>query len=146
MCLAINKVGGKVSEMYPKRVINKERLRKISSSFSWIDHRFINQGFIKELQSIEILVYLFLVTVGDRYGLSFYGDDRICRLLKIDKSSLCSARDKLILKSFIEYKDGIYQVLELPRGIFVDGVRSSQESVFRVSDILREVLTAQEKR
>ncbi len=132
--------------MYPKRVINKERIRRIRSSFSWIDHRFINQGFIKELKSIEILVYLFLVAVGDRYGLSFYGDDRICRLLKIDKISLCLARDKLILKLLIEYQDGMYQVLELPRGIFVDEVHASRESVSRVSDILGEVLTVQEKK
>ncbi len=131
--------------MYEKRVINKERIRKISGSFSWIDHRFINHGFIKELDSTEILLYLFLVTVGDRYGLSFYRDDTICRLLKIDKASLWLARDKLILGSLIEYKDGMYQVLELPRGIFVDEVHSSRKGISRVGDILREVLTVQEK-
>ncbi len=127
--------------MYEKRVINKERIRKISGSFSWIDHRFINHGFIKELDSTEILLYLFLVTVGDRYGLSFYRDDTICRLLKIDKASLWLARDKSILGSLIEYKDGMYQVLELPRGIFVDEVHSSRKGISRVGDILREVLT-----
>lgn len=103
--------------MYAKKVINKERIRRIKGSFSWIDHRFINQRFIRELDSTEILLYLFLVTVGDRYGLSFYGDNAICQLLKVDKTSLCHARDKLILESLIAYEDGVYQVLELPRGL-----------------------------
>lgn len=130
--------------MYSKRVINRGRIRRISGSFSWIDHRFINQGFIEELDSTEILLYLFLVTVGDRYGLSFYGDERICQLLKINKESLGLARDKLIRASLVEYKDGVYQVLELPRGIFADEVHSAREGISRVGDILREVLVTQQ--
>lgn len=126
--------------MYSKRVINKERIRRISGSFSWIDHRFINQGFIKELVSAEILLYLFLVTVGDRYGLSFYRDTSICQLLKMDKASLSLARKKLILASLIAYEDGIYQVLELPRGIFVDEPHSSKKDISKVGDVLREIL------
>ena len=129
--------------MYRKRVINKERIRRIGDSFSWIDHRFINDGFIRDLDSIEILLYLFLVTVGDRYGLSFYGDDRICQLLKIDRASLCSSRERLIRESLIEYEDGIYQVLELPRGIFTDTTRSSRKGMSKVDAILRDILAIQ---
>lgn len=101
--------------MYRKKILNQDRVRKIPSSFSWLDHRFITHGLIAELYPLEMLLYLFLVMVGDRYGLSYYGDEKICQLLKIDKPSLYTLRKKLILKSFIEYDDeGIYQVLALP--------------------------------
>lgn len=126
--------------MYEKRVIDKERIRRISGSFSWVDHRFINEGFIRDLDSTEILLYLFLVTVGDRYGLSFYRDDTICQLLKIDKPSLCRARKELILASLIAYEDGIYQVLELPSGIFTDTIHSSRKGISKAGDVLREIL------
>ena len=132
--------------MYSKKVMNKERIRRISGSFSWIDHRFINHGFIEHLDSIEILLYLFLVAVGDRYGLSFYGDDKICQLLKIDRMSLQRARKKLILESLIEYRGGVCQVLELHGGSFVEPPDSSREGISSLGDILREALTTHKKR
>lgn len=100
--------------MYIKRIIDKTRVRRIPDSFSWIDHRFISAGYIEALETVEIIVYLFLVSVGDRYGLSFYGSDAICRLLKIDRESLYRAREGLLRKSFIRYEGEIYQVLSLP--------------------------------
>lgn len=66
-------------------IINHKRLRKITNSFSWIDHRTITGGFLDNLSTVEILLYFFLVAVCDRHGVSFYHDDRICRLLKIDQ-------------------------------------------------------------
>lgn len=97
-----------------KKIINKRRVRKICGSFSWIEHRFITGGFLRDLTSIQILLYFFLVAVADRYGVSFYHDDRICHLLKIDLSSLGQAREGLIQRSLIAYDFPIYQVLELP--------------------------------
>lgn len=97
-----------------KRIIDTRRVRKICGSFSWMDHRFITGGFLKELTSMEILVYFFLVAVSDRYGISFYHDDRICHLLKIDLSSLGQAREGLMQRSLIAYEFPVYQVLQLP--------------------------------
>ena len=100
--------------MEEKKVIKRKRVRRIEGSFSWIDHRFITQGFLNDLSNIEILLYLFLVSVSDRYGLSFYHDDRICNLLKIDMPSLGEARQQLIMRSLLAYERPIYQVLSLP--------------------------------
>jgi hypothetical protein len=74
--------------MQSKRVLDPERVRKIEGSFSWIDHRFITGGFLRHLCTLEILLYLFLVAVSDRNGLSFYHDDRIASLLRIDLAAL----------------------------------------------------------
>ena len=95
-------------------LIDRERIRKIAGSFSWIDHRFISGGFIRDLSHEEILIYLFLVAVSDRQGLSFYHDDRICSLLKIDLAALGEARDALVERALIAWRPPVYQVLALP--------------------------------
>jgi len=97
-----------------KEIINKKRIRKICGSFSWVDHQLITGGFLTELSSAAILLYFFLTAVSDRNGLSYYYDDRICRLLKIDLSNLAEAREELIQVSLIAYRYPMYQVLALP--------------------------------
>jgi hypothetical protein len=63
---------------------------------------------------LEILLYLFLVAVSDRNGVSFYHDDRIASLLKIDLPALGQAREGLVLRSLVAYQPPLYQVLSLP--------------------------------
>lgn len=112
--------------MVSKEPIEKGRIRKIRGSFSWIDHRFITGGFLDKLSSTETLLYLFLVAVGDKNGVSFYHNSRICQLLKIEVESYLIARKGLIEKSLIAYRAGIYQVLELPATLVNSGQRVSQ--------------------
>jgi len=100
--------------MDAKWLIDPERIRKIDGSFSWIDHRFISGRFIHDLSREEILIYLFLVAVSDRQGLSFYHDDRICSLLKIDLAALGEARQLLSERSLLAWRQPVYQVLSLP--------------------------------
>lgn len=100
--------------MYCKRILNSSRVRKIHGSFSWIDHRFITGGFIRDLSAVEILLYFFLVSVSDRNGISFYHDDKICSLIKIGLTSLGDAREGLISESLLAHEHPIYQVLSLP--------------------------------
>jgi hypothetical protein len=100
--------------MQSKRVLDSRRIRKIEGSFSWINHRFVTGGFLRDLSTLEILLYLFLVAVSDRNGLSFYYDDRIASLLKIDLAALGQAREGLVLRSLVAYEPPLYQVLSLP--------------------------------
>lgn len=97
-----------------KKLLFPDRVRKIEGSFSWIDHRFVTEGFLYELSMIEVLLYFFLVAVSDRNGLSFYHDDRIASLLKIDLAALGKAREGLILRSLLAYEPPLYQILSLP--------------------------------
>ena len=97
-----------------KRLLCPDRIRRIEGSFSWIDHRFITGGFLHDLSMIEVLLDLFLVAVSDRNGLSFYHDDRIASLLKIDLPALGRARDHLVRCSLVAYDPPLYQVLSLP--------------------------------
>ena len=100
--------------MITKRILNRKRIRRISSGFSFIPHRFITGGFLQSLSSEEMLLCFFLVLVADRHGLSFYSYDSICNLLGLDLSEYLGARNRLIEKDLICFKDNIFQVLSLP--------------------------------
>ena len=54
--------------MIRKKVFDTERVRRINGGFSFIPHRFITDGFVSSLNSQQLLLYLFLVLVSDRYG------------------------------------------------------------------------------
>jgi len=66
------------------------------------------------LQQKELLLYLFLVAVCDRHGLSFYRYDSICSLLQITVEQYIAARDALIEKELIAFDGTLFQVLDLP--------------------------------
>ena len=121
--------------MQSKRVLDLDRVRKIEGSFGWIDHRFITGGFLRDLSTLEILLYLFLVAVSDRNGLSFYYDDRIGSLLKIDLAALGQAREGLVLRSLVAYEPPLYQVLSLPPHPMI--LPSKQERSQREEEIAR---------
>ena len=100
--------------MVRKKILNPGRVRSIKGGFSFIPHRFVTDGFLESLSAAELLLYLFLVAVSDRYGLSFYCDDSICALLHITSEKYKTARKGLIQKDLIDFDGAIFQVLELP--------------------------------
>jgi len=58
-------------------------------------------------------LYLFLVTVGDAKGLSYYGDKSITKRLSMDQNALDDARADLIRIGLIAWQKPLYQVLAL---------------------------------
>jgi len=100
--------------MIRKRVLNAQRIRRINGGFGFIPHRFVTDGFLASLSAPELLLYLFLVAVSDRYGLSFYSSDSICSLLHMPYDNYSQARDSLIEKDLIAFDGTIFQVLDLP--------------------------------
>jgi hypothetical protein len=100
--------------MMKKKIINPERIRHIEGGFSYIPHRFITDGFLTSLTQKELLLYLFLVLVSDRYGLSFYSYDAICSLLHLTLDQYILSRDGLMEKDLIAFDGTLFQVLDLP--------------------------------
>jgi hypothetical protein len=98
-----------------KKPLAPDRIRKITSSFAFIEHRFLRQGFWSSLSHHELLLYLFLLLVSDRNGLSYYCYDKICSLLQITVDEYILARDLLIEKDLIAFNGGLFQVLALPQ-------------------------------
>jgi hypothetical protein len=95
-------------------ILCPDRIRKINGSFAYIEHRFLRDGFFASLDHHELLLYLFLVIVGDRNGISFYGYDKICTLLRFSVDEYTLARDSLMKKDLIAFDVKFFQVLSLP--------------------------------
>ena len=100
--------------MLSKKPVCFNRIRKITGSFSWIDHRILSLGYLMLMSKHELLLYFFLVLVGDKNGVSFYGYDKICQYLKITPDEFVRARDALLKRELIAFKQGRFQVLQLP--------------------------------
>jgi hypothetical protein len=96
-----------------KRVLCPERLRRVPDQFSWIDHRLVRDRHLAGRSAGALALYLFLVTVSDGQGLSYYSDPSICRLLPLDAGGLAHARQELIAARLIAYQRPLYQVLSL---------------------------------
>ncbi len=99
-----------------KKPIDPGRIRTIpSEGYSWIDRRFIREGFIDPLLREAILLYFFLTAVSDARGLSFYADPTISKLLKLSAEELTQSRQRLIDRDLILHQYPLYQVLPLPK-------------------------------
>ena len=96
-----------------KHVLCPQRLRRVPQQFSWIDQRLVRDGHIGHCGSEALALYLFLVTVADAEGLSYYSDATAGRLLGMDSSTLCRARRELAEVGLIAYQSPLYQVLSL---------------------------------
>lgn len=65
-------------------------------------------------------LYLFLVTVADAQGLSYYADPSLCQRLSLTSTELSQARQGLIMRDLVAYQRPLSQVLALdaaPRGM-----------------------------
>ena len=96
-----------------KRLICPQRIRKVPKHFSWVDHRLVRDRYIEQFSHRAAALYLFLVTVADAQGLSYYSDVSILQHLNMDDYSLAQARMELVRIGLIAYQKPIYQVLGL---------------------------------
>ena len=58
--------------MTEKHPIDRQRIRTVPAKFSWIDHRLVRDRHIEYCSHVAAALYLFLVTVSDKEGLSYY--------------------------------------------------------------------------
>ena len=99
--------------MVQKHLICPQRIRKIPKQFSWLDHRLVRDHYIDRCSHSAAALYLFLVTVADAQGLSYYSDRVISERLDMDANTLAQARQELIRIGLIAYQKPLYQVLAL---------------------------------
>jgi hypothetical protein len=87
----------------------------VPPQFSWVDHRLVRDRHIAGKSAEALALYLFLVTVADGQGLSYYSDAGIARLLPLEAPALARARQELIRTRLIAYEKPLYQVLSLDK-------------------------------
>ena len=122
-----------------KRVLCRERLRRVPQQFSWIDHRLVRDRHIGRCSADALALYLFLVTVADGQGLSYYADKTICRLLPLEQTSLARARQELIAAGLIAYQRPLYQVLALDVPALASP-RPELAEPMSIGQVLREIM------
>src|SRR4029434_5687564 len=83
-----------------KRPISLVKLRQVPQQFSWIDQRLVRERHIDQLSHAACALYLFLVTVADAQGLSYYAESSLCQRLSMTGPALHQARQALLTPGF----------------------------------------------
>ena len=96
-----------------KRVLRPERLRQVPEQFSWVDQALVQRHLIDQLDAQAAALYLFLVTVADAQGLSYYGGATLAQRLRLKPEELVAAGAQLTALELIAYEAPLYQVLAL---------------------------------
>lgn len=73
----------------------------------------IRANYLPRADARAWALYLVLVTVSDGYGLSYYSDGTLGRLLSLRPDEVTSARGQLEMLGVIAYEKPLYQVLSL---------------------------------
>ena len=97
-----------------KQVLCPGRLRQTPQQFSWVDQALVRRGYIDRLEAHAAALYLFLITVSDAQGLSYYSAATLATRLHLSPEELGTARAQLIDLELIAYQAPLYQVLSLP--------------------------------
>ncbi len=96
-----------------KQLLRPERLRQVPEQFSWVDQALVQRHFIDRCDARAAALYLFLITVADVQGLSYYGEPTLARRLHLSPEELVAARQQLIDIELIAYQAPLYQVLAI---------------------------------
>ncbi len=90
-----------------------ERIRRVPEQFSWIDQRLVREHHIDRCTHPAGALYLFLLTVADARGLSYYSDAALMQRLSMSSQMLLEARENLIHVDLMAFKHPFYQVLSI---------------------------------
>jgi hypothetical protein len=96
-----------------KQPLSLAHLRHVPPQFSWVDQRLVRERYIDRLSHAACALYLFLVTVADAQGLSYYADSSLCQRLAMTSTELHQARQALTTRGLVAYQRPLSQVLAL---------------------------------
>ena len=134
-----------------KRLLVPSRVRRIPHQFSWIDQRLVRDHHIEQADCTALALYLFVLTVADAQGLSYYADASLGRMLSLRPEQVAAARAGLIRAGLIAYEAPLYQVLALDppplaSSVALDGAPRSRargsEALLSLREVLRQTLEA----
>lgn len=94
--------------------LEPRRIRHPRGAYGWVDLRIVTEGHLVGLGPQAALVYLFLCTVGNRAGISFWSRTRIARMLNLTLAEIENALARMIAADLIAANDRVVQVLPVP--------------------------------
>jgi hypothetical protein len=123
-----------------KRVLCPERLRQVPPQFSWVDQRLVRQRYVQRCDHAALALYLVLVVVADAEGLSYYSDESLERMLRLDYAGLSAARSQLTQTGLVVYQKPLYQVLALEEAAPVSVPEPRSGQMRSLKEVLAQVL------
>lgn len=133
--------------MKNKLILRPDRLRHVPRQFSWIDHRLVRERHVCGRSPRALALYLFLCTVADAQGMSYYSDGACVKLLGWVQEDLRTARRELVSCGLIAYESPFYQVLSLEPKLGVNLKSSANErrggEAQSIGDILASMMKGQ---
>ena len=124
--------------MVEKRLLCPNRRRRTPAQFSWLDHRLMRERRLESCPLEAWALYLFLVTVGDAQGLSYYSDASLTARVPLDRHELLRARNALIDAGLIAFELPLYQVLSLDDAPATPTQRRNAPAR-RLSEVLQQI-------
>jgi len=91
----------------------RDRIRRISSGFGWVDHRLVREHYVERCSHGALALYLFLVTVADGEGVSWWSERSLSARLGMETDRLRQARAELEAADMIAFEAPVWQVLQL---------------------------------
>ena len=95
-------------------MLRPERLRQVPGQFSWVDQALVQRHLIDRMEPRAAALYLFLLTVADAQGLSYYSAATLAQRLRLSADELAAARAQLVALDLIACETPLVQVLALP--------------------------------
>jgi hypothetical protein len=97
-----------------KTPVCPDRVRKVPHGFGWVDHRLVRENRVERCSTAALALYL--VTVADREGLSWWSERSVAKLLGLDGDRVRQARAELEAADLVAFEHPVWQVLELKGG------------------------------
>jgi hypothetical protein len=132
--------------MFRKHPICPHRIRQVPKQFSWVDHRLVRDRHLESCSHAAATLYLFLVTVADSQGLSYYSESSLMKRLSMDEPTLRQARHDLVNHALVAYEKPIYQVLpipEQPSAQYKDATRTPMERPLSIAEVFKQMMGGQ---
>lgn len=109
--------------------LEPRRIRQPRGAYGWVDLRFVTEGHLQALDPGAALTYLFLCTVGNREGISFWSRPRMARLLNLPEETIEIAMRTLSAADLIVASDRVIQVLPLPTRVADQAMASHKNAM-----------------
>lgn len=97
----------------PKSPIVRDRIRRISPGFGWVDHRLVREHHVERCSHGALALYLFLVAVADGEGVSWWSERSLAARLGMEADRLRQARAELEAADLVAYATPVWQLLQL---------------------------------
>jgi len=100
-----------------KEPVYRKRVRTVPRGFGWVDHRLVREHYVEHCSHRALALYLFLVTVADAEGLSWWSERSLGARLGMETDQVRQARAELEAADLVAYEHPVWQLLDLKGGV-----------------------------